>query len=99
MAKYRIYEVAEELDAESIHRLRMAGVSEQMIRTTKTDVENIAEAVSQLSGEEDLVILAESSTTDRQSFFNTLHEDIQEAIKCPVLAVLRENASEEAGEE
>ena len=51
-------------------------------------------AVAQLTDEDDVVILPEAGTTDRDKFFNTLHEDIQEAIECPVLVVLREGEGE-----
>ncbi|MDX1636574.1 MAG: APC family permease [Balneolaceae bacterium] len=76
-------------------QLRRAGLAENQIRVNSADVSDVAAAVRQLSDDDDLVVLAESSTTDRDSFFNTLHEDIEEAVTCPVLAVLRNQKKEQ----
>lgn len=91
-------EQSEELQQKALRYLQRAGVPGDKIRPTKVDVSDISKAVSQLSSADDVVILAESSTTDRDSFFNTLHEDIEEAISCPVLVVLRENEGKEGDE-
>ncbi len=84
-------EEGEELQRKAMRFLRRAGIPDSKIRPTKVDVADISKAVSQLSSDEDVVILAESSTTDRDSFFNTLHDDIEEAVKCPILVVLKED--------
>ncbi|MDX1585783.1 MAG: APC family permease [Balneolaceae bacterium] len=92
-------EESEELERKAYTYLKRAGIPEGNIRSNRVDVAAISEAVSQLSSEDDVVILGESSTTDRDSFFNTLHEDIEEAVECPILVVLRENEEEEKKEE
>lgn len=91
-------EESKALQQKALAYLQKAGIPGDKIRPTKVDVADISKAVSQLSSEDDVVILAESSTTDRDSFFNTLHEDIEEAVSCPVLVVLRENEEEQQGE-
>lgn len=55
---------------------------------------NIAQTVARLSAEDDVVILSEASTTDRDKFFNTLHENIEDAVECPILVVLKEITDE-----
>lgn len=91
-------EDSEAMQDKAITYLERAGIPGDQIRPTSLNVTDIAQAVSQLSSEDDVVILAESSTTDRDSFFNTLHEDIEEVVSCPVLVVLRGEVVELSGE-
>jgi len=84
----------EELKSYAIYQLRRAGLSRDQIRATRTEVANIADAVKQLSQEDDVVILSESSAEDRDRFFTSLHDDIEAAVSCPVLVVLGERDEE-----
>jgi len=84
----------DELRDFAVEQLKQVGLQEDQIRSSRAEVADIANAVAQLSDEDDVVILPEASTTDRNKFFNTLHEDIQEAVECPVLVVLREDNDE-----
>lgn len=77
-----------ELEEFAIHFLKEAGFEDEQIRSNRTEVTNVAKAVEQLSAGDDVIVLSEARTTDRDSFFNTLHEKIEEAIECPVLVVL-----------
>ena len=84
----------ESIKALAIQQLELSGLHRKQINLQTAEVTGIAEAVSQFTEENDLVILAESSSTDRDSFFNTIHEEIEDKMECPVLVVLREKREE-----
>lgn len=85
-SEHKEQELSLELRAKSL--LREAGLSEDQIHSRTLQVDDITEAVEQLSSEDDLVILGEAGTSDRQSFFDTLHNRISTAVNCPVLAIV-----------
>lgn len=74
--------------------LREAGLDESRIFSKSVNVDNVTKAVEQISGEDDLVILGETGSSDRQSFFNTVHNNISETVTCPVLSII--NTEEES---
>ncbi|MDX1641570.1 MAG: APC family permease [Balneolaceae bacterium] len=84
---------AGEFKQRMITELKRAGISEENIRSKDVDVDDVAEAVSDLSGEDDVVALGEPKDMDRRSFFKTIHEEIQEAVKCPILVILNDEGS------
>lgn len=88
-------EKAEELEDYAVAKLEEVGLGSDRIRSSRVNVNDIAEAVARLSGADDLVILSEAESTDRSSFFNTLHDDIEEAVSCPVLVVLNDRKDED----
>lgn len=80
----------EKLKNQALIELKRAGLSDKKIRSKTVDVENVSEAVQKLSEDGDLVILGESSPTERESFFKTLHEEIEEASSSPILTISQE---------
>lgn len=80
----------EKLKTKAIRYLYRAGVGKEAIRSDKVDVASVAAAVEQLSGEDDVVVLAEPADIDRDSFFKTIHEEIEEAVDSPILVILKE---------
>lgn len=81
------------LKQEMVTELKHAGISEQMIRSQDVDVDDIAEAVSELASEDDVVALGEPDDLERDSFFKTIHQGIQEELDCPILVVLKDEKS------
>lgn len=87
-------EVAKAMKQKAVSFLKEAGLAADQIRPTTVDVRDVAKAVKRLADKDDVVVLAESSTTDRESLFKTIHQDIEEAVTCPVLVVLREERTD-----
>ncbi len=73
--------------------MKRAGISEEIIRTQDVDVDDIAEAVSELSSKDDVVVLGEPDDIERDSFFKTIHQGIQDELDCPILVVLKDEKS------
>ncbi|MDZ7721200.1 MAG: APC family permease [Balneolaceae bacterium] len=84
----------EQLKQNMITELTQAGIAEDFIRASKAEVNNIAKAVSKISDENDVLILGEPEDIDRNSFFRTIHQKIEDAAECPVMVVLKEEDSE-----
>lgn len=68
--------------------LREAGLDNDRIFSKSVNVDDVTEAVEQISGEDDLIILGETGSSDRKSFFNTVHNKISETVSCPVLSII-----------
>lgn len=81
-------ETIEALEDQAVQKLKMAGLRSDQIRTKRVQVQDIAEAVDQLAAEDDVVILSEADTSNRQTLFNTIHNDIEDKLDCPLLVVL-----------
>ncbi|SMO91469.1 APC family permease [Gracilimonas mengyeensis] len=92
---------SEEIDSEkdlqemAKQLLKEAGLKDDQIYSKSVQVTDVAEAVEQISAEDDLVVLGESSSSDRKSFFDTLHNKISAAVSCPVLAIVKPESSNE----
>lgn len=86
----------EALEQSMLSELKRAGIPEDQIRSNKADVSSVAESVSQISSGDDVVVLGEPEGANHDSFFSSLHEDIEEKIHCPVLIVLHEKEAGEA---
>lgn len=80
----------EALEDHAVQQLKLAGLHSDQIRTNRIQVQNIADAVDQLAAEDDVVILSEADTSDRDSFFKTIHNDIENKLECPLLVVLND---------
>ncbi|WP_445665213.1 APC family permease [Fodinibius sp. AD559] len=80
----------EALEDYAVQQLELAGLGSDQIRTNRAEVANIAEAVDELAAEDDVVILSEADTSNRDSFFNTIHNDIEDKLDCPLLVVLND---------
>ena len=81
----------DELKEKMINELTNAGISNETIRASQADVEDVSEAVSNISEKDDVVILGEPDDIDRNRFFKTIHEEIQDQVECPILVVLTES--------
>lgn len=80
----------EALEDYAVQQLELAGLGSDQIRTNRAEVANIAEAVDQLAAEDDVVILSQTDTSNRDSFFNKIHNDTEDKLDCPLLVVLNE---------
>lgn len=83
------------LRQEAIVQLNSAGISNEQIRVNKAQVPDIAKAVQKLSAEDDVIILPEADPQKRDSLLDTVHDEIQKAVSCPVLVVLKKLEKEE----
>jgi|SRR6056297_20578 len=79
----------ENLAYKAVALLKEAGLDEDQINSKSVEVEDVTKAVNQLADEDDLVILGEAGADDRESFFNTIHNNIAETLTCPILTVVR----------
>ena len=75
-------------------QLLRSGLPSDLIRMHTADTKRLVDAVADVASDGDLIILAEPSPSTRGQVFSTLHDDIQSAVSCPTLVVLR--AEEEA---
>ena len=78
----------EALEDYTVQQLSLAGLRSDQIRTNRVQVRNIADAVDQFAAEDDVVILSEADTSNRDSFFKTIHSDIEDKLECPLLVIL-----------
>lgn len=83
-----------QLREEAISQLNRVGIDDEQIRINKAKVPDIAKAVQKLSGEDDVIILAEADPSKRGSLLDTVHDEIQDAVSCPVLVVLKKMQEE-----
>ncbi|WP_205521191.1 APC family permease [Psychroflexus aurantiacus] len=83
------------MKSEALNRLKQAGVRRKQIETGSVKVSNISEAVEEKSGSDDLVILVEANTKERENFINRIREEISDKIECPLLVVLEERVQKE----
>ncbi len=91
------------MDAETIRRLAteqltMAGLKENQLRITKVEIPSLVKVVSQIAGDEDLLVLIESESDEKKTFFKSSTDKIQNAVNCPTLIVFRETGETEATE-
>lgn len=84
-----------QLREEAISQLNRVGIDDEQIRINKAKVPDIAKAVQKLSGEDDVIILAEADPSKRGSLLDTVHDEIQDAVSCPVLVVLKKIQGEQ----
>lgn len=75
-------------------QLELSGIPRKQINIQSSQVEDLPQAVKELTGDEDLVVLAESKAFERDRFFQNLHQRIANAVTCPLLVVLQENDTE-----
>lgn len=87
----------EALQRYAIQQLMRVGLSSKQIRSNRVGVSSLVEAVEQIAEDDDLVILSESGKEPRDQLFTTILEEMQEAVSCPTLVILR-NEQEEAEE-
>jgi hypothetical protein len=69
-------------------QLEISGLDPGQLRADSVEVENIAEAVEQIAGEGDLLVLSEPREADRHTLFTRLNEEIRSVTDCPILVVL-----------
>lgn len=90
---------SEEVNADRKERLiheqlAMAGLKEKQIRISKVEIPNLVKVVNQVAGDEDLLVLIESESDEKQAFIKSSTDKIREAVTSPTLVVLRENEKE-----
>lgn len=88
----------EAMKRKAFDQLRQVGIKKQQIKTTSREVEDITQAVKDISEEDDLVILVEADSKERESLINKIKNEINEALDCPVLVVLEEKQEEKEKE-
>ena len=69
-------------------QLESSGLDAKQLRADSVEVKNIAEAVQQIAGEGDLLVLSEPRRADRQQLFSRLNEEIRAQLEGPILVVL-----------
>ncbi len=79
----------EALQRLAIQQLLRTGLSQDQIRSNRVDVADLADAIEQVAGEKDLVILSEFESDARQKLFTTLLGEIRESMPCSTLVILR----------
>ncbi|TYP92192.1 Amino acid transporter [Fodinibius salinus] len=90
----------EDIDVEGIQllsreQLEMAGLKSRQIRTKKVEIPNMVKVVTQVAGDEDLLVLVESMSQEKEAFIKSTTDKIKEAVTCPTLVVL--SKEEEGG--
>ena len=61
--------------------------------TSEKESKSASKIMTEITRESDLVVLAESDVSNRDSFFNNIHGKIEKAVAGPILVVLREEES------
>lgn len=79
----------EDLRDIAIRRIIQAGLSSKQIRSTSVSVTSLAEAIIQIAGEEDLVVLGEADKGKRTNLLSELYKKVRKKISCPTLVVFR----------
>jgi len=70
--------------------LKSAGIKDHQIESSTVPKGNISQAVKEKSTSEDLIILVEASASERQSFLNTIRNEISDKVEGPLLVVLEQ---------
>lgn len=75
-------------------QLTMAGLKEKQIRIRKVEIPHLVRVVSQVTGDDDLLVLIESESDEKQAFIKSSTDKIREAVTVPTLVIFRESENE-----
>jgi len=78
---------------QSVEQLVMAGLKRRQIRITKVEITNLVKVISKIAGDEDLLVLVESESDEKHTFFKSSTDKIRESVTCPTLIIFRKKQS------
>ena len=93
-----LFFVVQEGTEESIKKLKTsafksllrAGIQKPEIKSTSIEIENVEEAILQISDKDDLIVLSESREDERKKWFTSIHKSIRKNIDSSLLLIFQE---------
>lgn len=80
------------LKAAGLKKFLQVGIDKSDIKFNSVEVDNVEEAILQISGSDDLVALCESQDDKREKWFSSIHENIRDEIKSSLLLIFQKRA-------
>lgn len=80
------------LKAGGLKTFLQVGINKSDIKFNSVEVDNVEEAILQISGADDLVVLCESEDDKREKWFASIHENIRVQLESPLLLIFQEKA-------
>ncbi|MGM0746224.1 MAG: hypothetical protein ACQETF_13015, partial [Bacteroidota bacterium] len=81
-----------ELKTKAFKSLLQAGIDKSDIKSNSIEVENVEEAILQISEKDDLIVMSESQDDEREKWFSSIHERVRKNIESSLLLILQEES-------
>ena len=79
-----------ELKSMAIETFLSVGIDKSDIKSNSVEVENIEEAILQISESDDLIVMCESENDKREKLYRSIHENIRDKVDSSLLLIFQE---------